>query len=58
MASVDGAMKDPLVMQCPNFCDMMWFTSTVPDPVPSGHWSCVLGGNVLDLGLQDRGQSA
>jgi len=52
------AVKDALVTQCPNFCDMMWFTSPVLHPVPCGHWSCVLGGNVLDLGLQDGAQSA
>lgn len=51
-------MKDPLLTQHPNFCDMMQFSSPVPDPLLSGHWSCVLGGNVLDLGLQDRAWSA
>lgn len=51
-------MKDPLATQRPNFCDMMQFSSPVPDPLLSGHWNRLLGGNVLDLGLQDRARSA
>lgn len=49
-------MKDLLVTQLPNYFDND--ARDMMQLVESSHWGCVLGGSMLDLGLQDRAQSA